>query len=467
MASKSKKARQLPLQGLPPEARWLATEIIGGHIEASPIPTFVIDAAHTVTHWNKACEVLTGTTAARVIGTHEQWRAFYPSRRPVLADLIVDGADAAEVARLYPGKYRKSKLIDGAYEAEDFFPRFGEGGRWLFFTAAPLRDGAGRVIGAIETLQDVTERRRAQAAMEESEMRKSAILETALDCIITIDQEGRIIEFNPAAEKTFGYARDQAIGRPMEELIVPPHLRERHRRGFARHLATGRKVILGRRVEMSAVRADGSEFPVELSVSVVHIGGRPLFIGFVRDITERKAVEAALRESEERYRQLSITDGLTGLFNSRHFYEQIKDEVGRAERYHRPLSLLMLDVDNFKDFNDRCGHLEGDRVLVRLAETIRGCLRRPDSAYRYGGEEFVILLPETPLSEARAVAERLRECFEALEFHPAPGLTLRSSVSIGATQYVPGEDIKDFIRRADEGTLRAKRLGKNQVVVME
>ncbi|MFZ5464675.1 MAG: PAS domain-containing protein, partial [Pseudomonadota bacterium] len=103
MASKSKKARQLPLQGLPPEARWLATEIIGGHIEASPIPTFVIDAAHTVTHWNKACEVLTGTTAARVIGTHEQWRAFYPSRRPVLADLIVDGADAAEVARLYPG----------------------------------------------------------------------------------------------------------------------------------------------------------------------------------------------------------------------------------------------------------------------------------------------------------------------------------------------------------------------------
>lgn len=140
-------------------------------VNGSSVATFVIDERHVVTHWNRACEILTGTAAEEVLGTGQQWRAFYPERRPVLADLVLDQADEPGIAQFYQDKFRRSSLIEGAYEAEDYFPTFGERGRWLYFTAAPLRDSTGRLIGAIETLQDFTERRRAEAALRESEER--------------------------------------------------------------------------------------------------------------------------------------------------------------------------------------------------------------------------------------------------------------------------------------------------------
>lgn len=120
-------------------------------VEGNPVATIVIDADHQVTHWNRACAVLTGVPAAEMIGRSEQWRAFYDSARPIMADLVVDGVLEDGVDRYYHGKFSKSALIPDAYEAEDFFPAFGEGGRWLFFTAAALRDADGRIVGAIET----------------------------------------------------------------------------------------------------------------------------------------------------------------------------------------------------------------------------------------------------------------------------------------------------------------------------
>jgi PAS domain S-box-containing protein len=128
-------------------------------VQGSSIPTFVIDTNHIITYWNKACENLTGISASAMIGTPRQWLAFYSAERPVMADLIVDNVPGEEMARYYGGKYHESAVIDGAYEAEDFFPDLGERGKCLFFTAAPLRDIKGRVIGAIETLQDITERK--------------------------------------------------------------------------------------------------------------------------------------------------------------------------------------------------------------------------------------------------------------------------------------------------------------------
>lgn len=306
-------------------------------VNGSSVATFVIDENHTVTHWNRACEVVTGTAAADIIGTRDQWRAFYPAKRPVLADLVLDGSIEGEIERFYQGKFRRSELIDGAYEAEDYFPNFGEGGRWLYFTAAPLRDSAGRCIGAIETLQDFTERRRA---------------------------------------------------------------------------------------------------------------------------------EAALRESEERYRMLSITDSRTDLFNSRHLYERLEAEIGRAVRYGNALTLLMLDVDNFKRFNDAYGHLAGDAVLVALADTIRANLRRSDSAFRFGGEEFVVLLPETGLDQAQLVAERIRSRFAEFTHIPKPGVAVLVTVSIGVVGYRTDESGNDCISRADQAMYTAKQNGKNCVVVV-
>jgi PAS domain S-box-containing protein len=134
--------------------------------------------------------------------------------------------------------------------------------------------------------------------LKRSEIRKAAIVDSALDCIVTIDHEGCITEFNPAAEHTFGYSRDEVLGKHLADVIIPPSLREKHRQGFARYLATGEARVLGKRVEMMAVRADGSEFPVELAITRIPLEGPPSFTGYLRDITERKWAEQELQRSE-------------------------------------------------------------------------------------------------------------------------------------------------------------------------
>ncbi len=131
-------------------------EYLSQIIAGSPIPTFVIDKNHIVTHFNKACEALTKIKSKDIIGTRDQWKAFYKENRPVMADFILDGASDNNIKNFYKGKYRPSKVKKGAYEAEDFFPDLGDDGKWLFFTAVPLRNINGEVIGAIETLQDIT-----------------------------------------------------------------------------------------------------------------------------------------------------------------------------------------------------------------------------------------------------------------------------------------------------------------------
>ena len=142
------------------------------------------------------------------------------------------------------------------------------------------------------------ERAQGDVALRRSEARKAAILDSAIDCIVTIDHEGRITEFNPAAERTFAYHRDEVVGKPLADVIIAPSLRDRHRQGLARYLATGEARILGRRIEMTAVRADGTEFPVELAVTRIPQDGPPSFTGYLRDITERKRAEEELRRSE-------------------------------------------------------------------------------------------------------------------------------------------------------------------------
>ena len=142
------------------------------------------------------------------------------------------------------------------------------------------------------------ERSQSDAALKQSEARKTAILNSALDCIITIDHEGSITEFNPAAERIFGYRRNAVVGKQLAEIIVPPSMREKHQLGLARHLATGESRLIGKRLETIAVRADGSEFPVELTISRIPLDGPPSFTGYLRDIMERKQWEEELRQSE-------------------------------------------------------------------------------------------------------------------------------------------------------------------------
>jgi len=156
-------------------------------IDSSPVPAFVIDADHVVTHWNRACEQIIGVPAADILGTRNQWRAFYPAQRPIMADLVITG-EMSLIQKLYSNKYRKSLLIEGAFEAEDYFPAFD---RWLFFTAAPLRDRHGRIIGAIETLQDISERKLAEIALTDAKRAAEAAANAKTEFLANMSHEIR------------------------------------------------------------------------------------------------------------------------------------------------------------------------------------------------------------------------------------------------------------------------------------
>ncbi len=449
-------------------------------IECSSVATFVIDRSHQVTHWNRAAERLLGRSAEAAIGTRELARDVYEHDRPILADLVLDGADERLVEHYYAGLYRKSETVAGIYEVEDHFPGLGENGRWLHFAAAPLHDDHGRTIGAIETLIDISERKRAEALQLDSERRLAQIVDGSAVAMFVIDAEHRVTHWNRACTALTSLPASAVVGtsdqwrafypdpRPcMADLVLDGAMEER----VAQYYGT-------KKFHPSQVVAGGYEaedfFPTfGSSGRWLYFTAAPLcdsqgrIIGAIetlQDITEQKRAEEQLRQSEDRYRVLSITDGMTGLYNARHFAQRLRDEMDRSERYHHSLALLVLDVDNFKAFNDAWGHVQGDQALIRLAECITACLRRTDQAFRYGGEEFVALLPETDIDEAEAAAERIRVLFARSEITPVANTQVTCTASIGVTTFVPGETPRDFVARADSGTYEAKRQGKNRVI---
>ncbi|MGD9412380.1 MAG: diguanylate cyclase [Desulfobacterales bacterium] len=186
----------------------------------------------------------------------------------------------------------------------------------------------------------------------------------------------------------------------------------------------------------------------------------------LRRVLKERQLSSERTRMMQKLQKLATTDGLTKLYNSRSFYSQLELEVDRYNRYKHPLSLLLLDIDNFKEFNDNFGHLEGDKVLVRFSQIIKSCLRTNDSAYRYGGEEFTVILPETNGEEAKTVAQRIRASLESEKFRPIPNKNAKITISIGVTQYFPKEELSAFIRRADKAMYLSKKNGRNRVSVL-
>jgi len=160
---------------------------------------------------------------------------------------------------------------------------------------------------------------------------------------------------------------------------------------------------------------------------------------------------------------LAITDGLTKLYNLRHFYHLLEIEIDRCRRYGHPLALLLLDIDNFKVYNDTYGHLEGDKVLVKIGQIIQSCLRTMDTAFRYGGEEFTVILPETTAEEANNVANRIRTAVEFENFFPEPENVVTVTISVGVTEYYNKESLSAFIKRADQAMYLSKEKGRNAI----
>jgi two-component system sensor kinase FixL len=195
---------------------------------------------------------------------------------------------------------------------------------WIFRRrAAALASSGPRVDfgrgGELRMRRAPQDRHRDRAILE-NEARQAAIITSALDCIIAMDHRGIVTEFNPAAENTFGYKRAEAVGKPLAELIVPPALREKHRRGLERYMQTGVGKVVGTRLEMTAMKADGGEFPVELTVTVINLDGPPSFIAYLRDLTERKRSEAEREAMQERLlessRQAGMAEIATGVLHN-------------------------------------------------------------------------------------------------------------------------------------------------------
>lgn len=183
-------------------------------------------------------------------------------------------------------------------------------------------------------------------------------------------------------------------------------------------------------------------------------------------------ISRVLRESEikqervnllKKLEKLAITDALTKLYNSRHFFSEIKTEIMRNKRYSHDLSLLILDIDFFKKYNDNWGHVEGDKVLMEIGKTIKSCMRSMDTAYRYGGEEFAIILPETGIEEACVVGMRIKDTISDLIFEPESGEKQSIKISIGATELIDSEDYKTFIKRADKALYKSKDTGRDKL----
>jgi len=327
-----------------------------------------------------------------------------------------------------------------------------------------LKTNFSRLCPVIAKELEDAEAEKKQMQMEEKfrveEQRFRAFIEHSSDIIVVMNLQGTITYINPAIEKILGFTIKQRMGNNAFENIHPHDL---HRIIDAFKAFISDKDALPRQNEIRVRSVDGNWHILEsVSKHLVTDNNIDEIIVNLRDITDRKRSEESLEESKQRYLELSIIDDLTRLYNSRHFYAQLEKEIERSNRYEQPLTILMLDIDDFKMFNDTYGHVEGDHVLSRLGEVIKRCLRETDSAYRYGGEEFTVILPMTTSEEGLVTAKRIQTELEKEAFCPA-GQRVHLTVSTGLSQYKLKEEMKAFVHRVDQLMYNAKKNGKDRI----
>jgi len=300
----------------------------------------------------------------------------------------------------------------------------------------------------------VTKLKRTRDALQKSQQELQAIIQTAIDGIITINEQEEIISFNPAAESIFGYTTEEVIGKNVNRLIPEPD-RSQHNGYLERYIETGRGRIIGvGNREVTALRKDGHTFPMEISVSEMLLPDGRYFVGIVRDISDRK-------KAEEKIRQMAHFDQLTGLANRNLLYDRLRQALARSRRHKQPLALLFLDLDGFKPVNDAHGHDIGDLLLQKISRRLRASVREVDTVARVGGDEFVIVLNEIGKKDnAIKATEKIlnaiaRPC--SLEGH-----VCQVSGSIGiAISPDDGTDIDTLMKKADDAMYMAKQSGKN------
>ncbi|MFC1624517.1 PAS domain S-box protein [Candidatus Omnitrophota bacterium] len=338
-------------------------------------------------------------------------------------------------------------------------------GSWLS-RAAPVKDDTGSIIGAIEVAYDITKRKKAEETLKESEQRYRAIFAQAADSIVLIDvKTGALVEFNDKAHQNLGYTRSEfeKLKMPDFEIIESEEEVKKHIKKIVRE---GSDVF-----ETKQRRKNGEIRNILVSSSAISFGKKSFIQTIWCDITERKKAEENLNRlnmeisrSNRKLQRLALKDPQTGLCNHRYFEEIIESEFHRAKRYSSPLSLIMLDIDYFKSINDVYGHRFGDLVLKQFAKKARRLVRLHDHVIRFGGEEFVIILPRSNRADTLAIAQRLSDSIKTYKFGDKVNVvTLRLSTAVVSYPEDAVYKCEDFIELADTILNKIKEYGGDKV----
>ncbi len=412
---------------------------------------------------NAAVGVLLADRHTRHVDVNRQWcRMFGYRRREVRGTLKARDIAHPDEADSLEKHFRA--LLAGEVDShthERRFVRKDGSVFWGMISTSTVRDDAGRRLWAVGMITDIDAQKRVEEELRESEERLRFITENTHDVVWQLDRNFRFTYINGADERMRGYGRDEVIGSDFRELLT----------------ASGKSVFdlavlpvpAAANMPASAINfevelgcKDGSRVWAEINCTPIHDQHAQIigYIGVTRDSTER-------RQHRERLREQTIRDPLTGLFNRRYLDESLPRELARARRENTPLSVVMLDIDHFKRLNDGYGHLAGDAVIRRLGALISKGARGGDLPCRYGGEEFLLVLPNMGIEAAVARAEQWRESFQQLSMQIG-GESVSATFSAGVAAYpLHGEAVEPLIQAADKALYAAKNAGRNCVIRAE
>jgi len=313
----------------------------------------------------------------------------------------------------------------------------------------------------MEVAIDITKRKEAEIALHESERFLNTIFNSIQDPFGIIDKNFCIIKVNESYAKMRGLTIEQLIGKRCYEVL-------RKRKNICDNCLVQKTFETAKPCTKEKLihTTNGSQMWIEIYTYPIldKHGNVSNVIEYTRDITKRKRIETERDILIDKLQTLSNTDELTGLYNRRALIEKLGEEIKRAKRYNSELSLIICDLDFFKEINDSYGHDIGDRVLEAIATRIKESLRDIDIVGRYGGDEFLIILPETNLKGAKQIAERIRQLISKVKVYINNSIKIKTTASLGIAKFNPiKEDIKSFIKRADNALYMAKGKGRNRV----